>query len=508
MRFRGVFVSLVIALIFALIVLSGCSSSGGSNASNPLLTVVRAWHHPASLVDNISPNGQNAALPQVAMDNKGNIIIVWCQSDGAKYQIYKSEYRNDIWTHPASLADNISPEGQDVAYPRVAMDNKGNAIIVWYQSDGTNYQIFKSEYRNGAWTHPTSLADNISPDGQNAAYPQVAMDNNGNAIIVWYQSDGSRCQIFKSEYRNGGWTHPTSSADNISPDGQNAAYPQVAMDSNGNAIIVWYQYDGSKYQIFKSEYRGGTWHHPSIISDNISPDGQDAALPQVAMDSSGNAIIVWYQYDGANYQIFKSEYRGGAWYHPSSISDNISPDGQDAALPQVAMDNNGNAIIVWSQSNGTFSQIFKSEFRNGAWTHPLSLTDNVSSYGQKKAYNKQGVSIDLSNLSIQGIDLVVSSSGDTTSSTGQPAAYPHVAMDNSGNAIIVWYQFDGANGQIFKSEYRNGAWINPASLTDNISPDGQNAAYPQVAMDSSGNAIIVWNQLDGANGQIYKSEYR
>jgi hypothetical protein len=190
------------------------------------------------------------------------------------------------------------------------MDNNGNAVITWSQFDGGNRQIFKSEYRNGAWTHPSGLSDNISPDGQGASNPVVAMDDNGSAIITWVQNDGSNMQIFKSEYRNGAWTHPSSLSDNISPDGQDAARPWVGMDDNGSAIITWVQNDGSNMQIFVSEYRNGAWTHPSGLSDNISPDDQNADWPRVAMDNNGNAIIVWNQNDNNNYeQIFISEYR-------------------------------------------------------------------------------------------------------------------------------------------------------------------------------------------------------
>jgi hypothetical protein len=85
--------------------------------------------------------------------------------------------------------------------PDVAMDNNGNAIIVWKQFDGLHNQIFKSEYRSGLWTHPANLSDNISPDGTTCYYPEVAMDDNGNAIITWSQTDGSYHRIFMSEYR-------------------------------------------------------------------------------------------------------------------------------------------------------------------------------------------------------------------------------------------------------------------------------------------------------------------
>ncbi len=464
-------------------VLQNCSVSNasgtisGADVTNVSVTCAnKSWTHPASLTDNISPDGQHAYYSRTAMDDNGNAVIVWAQSDGSCDQVFKSEYRGGAWTHPSSLTDNISPDGTCVLddFPQVAMDNNGNAIIVWEQLDGTYYQIYKSEYRSGAWTHPSSLTANISPDGQNAEFPQVAMDNNGNAVIVWQQSDGTNSQIFKSEYRNGAWTHPSSLTANISPDGQNAELPQAAMDDNGNAVIVWLQSDGTNYQIFKSEYRNGAWTHPSSPTDNISPDGKHAYEPQAAMDNNGNAVIVWYQDDGSGEdQIFKSEYRNGAWTHPANLTDNISPDVQYASDPQVAMDDNGNAVIVWQQLDGTYNQIYKSEYRGGVWTHPSALTDNISP-------------------------------------DGQGAYYPQVAVDNNGNAVIVWQQFDngGLKYQIFKSEYRNNAWSHPSSLTDNISPDGQSAFSPQAAMDNNGNAVIVWYQSDGTYYQIFKSEYR
>lgn len=159
------------------------------------------------------------------------------------------------------------------------------------------------------WKHPSGLSDNISPDGLDEYGCQVAMDNSGNALIVWYQDDGSRDQIFKSEYRDGEWTHPADLDDHISPDGQDAEEPHAAMDNNGNAVIVWDQDDGSNWRIFKSEYRNGAWSHPADLDEYISPDGYDAYPSRVAMDNSGNALIVWEQYDGSNWQVFKSEYR-------------------------------------------------------------------------------------------------------------------------------------------------------------------------------------------------------
>jgi uncharacterized protein YheU (UPF0270 family) len=301
----------------------------------------------------------------VAISDNGEAVVVWTQSDGSNIQIFRSEYRNGSWTDPADLMDNISPDGERAGYPEVALGDNGDAVIVWQQIDGATDQIFRSEYRDGSWSDPTSLTDNISPDGQDAFEPQVAMNDNGDAVIVWYQSDGMSQQVFRSEYRNGSWTDPASLMDNISPDGQTAFSPQVALSDNGDAVIVWYQSDGSNDQTFRSEYRDGSWIDPSSLSDNISPDGKSASNSQVAMNGNGDAIIVWYQSDGANLQIFRSEYRSGTWRDPSSLLDNISPNGGHAAFPQAELNNNGDAIIAWEQNDGMFNQIFRSEFRFG-----------------------------------------------------------------------------------------------------------------------------------------------
>lgn len=477
MRFRGV--KWLTAIFFTTgLILSGCGTDDGWDDEDLAMIIaslnarVKTWTHPEDLNDNISPDGQDAGFPRVAMDASGNAIIVWAQSDGSNNQIFKSEYRNGAWTHPDGLSDNISPDGQEAIRFDLVMDDNGNAIIAWQQSDGANAQVFISEYRGGAWTHPSGLSDNISPDGQDAFDNfDVAMDNNGNAIIAWEQNDGAKSQIFKSEYRGGAWTHPADLNAHISPDGQDAEIPQVAMDDNGNAIIVWLQNDGAVRQIFKSEYRSGAWDHPADLSDNISPDGQAAVYPQVGMDAAGNAIIAWQQSDGANGQIFKSEYRNGGWNHPADLNANISPDGQDADWPRMAMNASGEAIITWIQSDGANAQIFKSEYRNGAWIHPTDLNDNVS------------------------LD-------------GQDAVYPEVALDADGNTIIVWSQGTHPIYPIYMSEYQNGAWTHPSDLNDHISPAGEPGMFAEVAFDGSGNAIITWPQSDGSNHQIFKSEYR
>ncbi len=459
-----------------------CSVTNGSGSSDADVTAVavacanKTWVNPSSLSDHISVAGQDALSPRVSLGKNGDAVITWCQFDSSgKYQIYKSEYRNGVWISPSSLDDHISFAGQDAISQEVAMDDNGNTIIMWQQSDGTNNQVYKSSYRNGIWTHPTSTSDHIGIAGQSADYPQMAMDSNGNAIITWHQFDGAYDRIYMSEYRNGVWNDASSLADQITAAGQYASNPHVALADNGNSIITWTQWDGTNDRIYKSEYRNGIWSHPTSTSDHINVTGPSVEFPLVVMSNNGDAIIIWIQYDssGTNYQVYKSECRNGIWTNPVSLDDHISVAGQSVQYPRVAMDNNGSAIITWAQSDGVTNQTYKSEYRNGAWINPSSLDDHIS---VESAYDD--------------------------------AYAPDAAMDDNGNAIITWKQYDGDYDSIYKSEYRNGAWTNPASLADRINVAGSDADDPDVSMDDNGNAIISWWQRVDTFRQIFKSEYR
>ncbi|HEA64552.1 MAG TPA: hypothetical protein ENI02_00190 [Candidatus Aminicenantes bacterium] len=403
----------------------------------------------------------------------------------------KDESSNDYeWIHPSSLSDNISPDGTDVAMFGVAisMDNNENAIILWRQKDDSgNYQIFMSEYRNGVWLHPSSLSDNISPDSTDARDPEVLMDNNENAVIVWQQKDDiGNDQIFMSEYRYGVWIHPSSLFDNISPDSADASHPKVSMDNNGNAVIVWQQKDDiGNDQIFMSEYRNGAWIHPSSLSDNISPDGWGAEGPEVSMDSNGTTIIVWQKKDNSDIdRVFKSEYRDGAWIHPSSLSDSISPEGDNVTYVNIAMDENGNAITVWvlhnTFSGGFIGDIFTSEYRNGSWNNPFCL------YSPKDIHGYYPLGADV-----------------------------NIAMNNKGDAIVFSYLNGGFEGQdIIIKSYQSSEWTNPRWIDSFY--DGSvdtSKGFPSVVISDNGDAIIVWSGSDntifrGGKSRLFKSEYR
>jgi hypothetical protein len=137
------------------------------------------------------------------------------------------------------------------------MNGAGDTLIVWAQSDSANQQLFRSVYRSGAWIEPATLEENFTPDGTSVLEFQAALNDFGDAVIAWQQSDGSRNQIFRSEYRGGAWIDPIGPSDNISPDDTPTDPPQMALSDKGDTVIVWRQSDNTRFQIYRSEFRFG-----------------------------------------------------------------------------------------------------------------------------------------------------------------------------------------------------------------------------------------------------------
>ncbi len=395
------------------------------------------WLAPVDL----SAPGQSALGPQVAVDPQGNATAVWWRYDGADFIVQSAERpAGGAWSEPVDL----SVAGEEATGPGVAVDPQGNATAVWQRSDGAKKRVQASERPpGGAWSEPLDL----SAAGEDAEEPQLAVDPQGRAIVVWGRFDGANLIVQSSERPPGGaWSEPVD----LSAAGQNGLEPEVAVDPQGNATAVWWRSDGSHSRVQAAERpAGGAWSEPV----DLSAAGQDAEIPQVAVDPQGKATAVWQRTDGSN-RIAQAAQRlaGGAWSAP----DDLSAEGQNAFNPQVAVDPQGNATAVWGRSNGShFIAQAAERPPGGAWSGPVDL-----------------------------------------SAPGQDAEEPQVAVDPLGNAIVVWWRSDGSHFRVQAAERpAGGAWGAP----EDLSAAGQDAEVPRLAVDTQGNAVAAWERSNGAN---------
>ena len=201
-----------------------------------------------------------------------------------------------------STAELIESDDSEEAYtPQIAMDMHGNALVVWTQRGSIWANHFNTE--NSTWGIPVGIAPDNTGDAQS---PKVSVNSQGDAIVTWGEHDGVRSNIWASRYSNADHEWGTTTLIESSDTGA-AHWPQIAIDDNGNAIAVWEQSDGALYSIWANHYSSvdNSWGTALLIETN---NVGDLSQPQIALDSLGNAMVVWSQYEWPRSRIWVNSY--------------------------------------------------------------------------------------------------------------------------------------------------------------------------------------------------------
>jgi len=285
------------------------------------------------LIDDNS--GDDALDPRLAASADGRAVAVWIQSDGTRDDIWSNRFTSaDGWSFAQRIENNSSLEASG---PQVAVNASGNAVAVWAHSDGVRSDIWSNRYTpSDGWGSAGRIeTNNAGP----ASAPQVTLDAQGNAVAVWQQSNGTRFDIWSNRYTNDGW----GAAERIETGNEDASVtPQVGSDAQGNAVAVWVHSAGTR-QIWSNRYtRSGGWG----TSERIDTNNTDAREPRVAVDPSGSAVAVWKQSGAGGDSIWSNRYApSGGWAAAQRIDSETVGTRPDA---QVAIDDDGNAIAIWS----------------------------------------------------------------------------------------------------------------------------------------------------------------
>ncbi len=288
---------------------------------------------------------------QIAMDGSGHAIALWTQKDSATStrNLMASHFdpANAEWSDP----QNIEANPGAATFPRIAMNADGYAVVVWQQWNEADSMVnlWATRYVPGTGWIGLERLDDGSGSTLNS---EVAITPDGSAIVVWEQSVGpvgasADADILVRHYTPGtGWSSPTFMENSAN----SARRPHVAIDSSGNAMAVWEQEDGTSTNIHARRYDNSTsqWGDVELLDTNDFT----ASSPRVAMNPTGDAMVVWAQSDGSRISLWSKHYDASTatWGRTQlAETDNSGDIGFLRAPPQVAMDDEGNAIAAWRQ---------------------------------------------------------------------------------------------------------------------------------------------------------------
>ncbi len=427
---------------------------------------------------------------QVAADASGNAIAVWSQDDGNFTTIYSARYAAGVgWGAPV-LVETANGDAQE---PHVAIDGAGVGFAVWSQFDGTRTNAWTARYAPGSgWGAPALLE---REDSGWALSPKVEANTAGDAITVWYQSDGARNNIWAARYQRGlGWGAATLVERNDTGD---ALEPKGAIDPSGNAVVVWHHYDGTRFNIFGNRYVAGAGWGSAVLLEAESSG--DAVLPDLAADGAGNMVAVWYQHDGARYNIWANRFIPGAGWGSAALIE--TDDAGNAFNPKVAVDSGGNATAIWHQWNGARFQIVTNRF--GVPTPPSAPLGLSTAAGEGRVDLSWSVPADDGGANLTGYNVYRGTAPGALALLAFVGPVLNFTDAEVRNGVTYLYQVTALNG------FREGARSPEASATPLGPPAPPSAVF---AAPSSGTVTVTWSDPADNGGlpvtgfRIYRAE--
>ena len=399
-----------------------------------------------------------------------------------------------------ATVETFSPAGEDALSQQVAIDAEGNALVVWSRSDGFHDRI---QIRRRSTSGSLSPVQTLSPAHGDAGSPQVAVDAHGNALVVWARWNG-HSHIIQLRRRSASGT--LSPVQTLSAFGD-ALDPQLAIDRNGNALVVWEASEGIAEASFPYSIHLRRRSASGILGPIKTLSLDDAGSPQLAIDRNGNALVVWQRADSSGSRIQLRRRSASGTLRPVRT---LSAVGPNTYNPQIAIDRNGNALVVWSRVDGTGERI---ELRRRSVTGALSRIQTVSaagatSEGPQVAINSNGNAlvvwsrragsrwrIQARRRSVSGILNLT----QTLSPAGFDAFVPQLAFDTARNALVVWQLYDGTDYSI---QFRSRAPSGDLGVVQTLSSAGPRVGGPPVAIAARRRALVVWSSYDGTNFRI------
>jgi hypothetical protein len=315
----------------------------------------------------------------------------------------------------------------------------------------------------------------------NQRQPSVAVDAAGNFVVVWPSNgsvgsdNGGSGSIQGRRYDGSGTPQDDQFQVNTYTSGHQD-YPSVAMDGSGNFVVVW------ESRAFTGPVSGGDSIRGQRYDSTGLPQSAefqvntyatgDQRRPTVASDSAGNCVVVWDS-DGSPGSDPSSSIQGrrfdsaGMPQGDQFQVNTYTTDGQRSAA--VASDSVGNFVVAWESFGSSESD-----------------TSRFSIQGQR--FNGTGVP--------QGSQFQVNTY--TTSEQLDPM----VASDSNGNFVVVWESL-GSSGSDTSSYGVHGQRYDSAG-----SPQGgqfqvntyttSEQLHTAVATDGAGNFVVVWESLGGS----------
>ena len=323
--------------------------------------------------------------PDVAMDALGRAVVVWLEREvGLQHVLAKRYDPANGWASD----ETMGAESNDLA-PRVAVHPNGSALVAWMRILGgllgptvSRAPIMSRAFQQDQGWGPERKLDTSAGSTRS---PAVTFDGQGRGMVIWPQHDAGPTASFPLalwsrdvDLSTGAGT--TAWLEDMRID---ALMPQLVTLSDGRVLAAWRERNGTtEGRVSTSLFTPGTgWSVPQ------QPTGpavlaEDVSALSLAPGPDGTSAVMWTEKQAGRNRLGLNRLSGAQVNTPLVV---VNEPDTVPLLPQLVLDSSGQAIWIWVQGTANASALWASDqVANGA-TGPAVRLDQHNSAGPASA---------------------------------------------------------------------------------------------------------------------------
>ena len=290
----------------------------------------------------------------------------------------------------------------------------------------------------------------------------------------------------------------------------------VAMDWSGNFVAVWTDNRNVHNDVWMQRFDsdGNPIGGNQKVNDDLGTDEQSSS--RVAMDKDGNFVVVWHDNRDGDYNIYAQKFdsSGNPVGFNVKINDDIGVARQ--VEPSIGMDSNGNFVVAWIDGRDGGQDIYAQRFDVNATPMGANLRVNESRY---TIMGQGHVNVSMSDARIFGVTWTTAEgymscqlcvrffhwvTGESIAPTSIAATrfvyIPHLGIDDAGISTIIWKDENSSPAPTMARRYdSSGNPITSAYVIDDSSWDAFTAwrSGPAIAVKPSGEFVVCFEVHSG-----------
>ncbi len=361
--------------------------------------------------------------------------------------------------------------------------------------------------------------------------PDIAVTANGYVYVVWGDERNDNSDIFISKSTDDGRLFGDQLEDNDKrvDNGGTASQREPAIAVFMNDIYVVWMDDRPPVNVYHI-YIAKSTDYAVTFTGNIRVDSLQSQTiceyPDVAVSPADGKISVVWQADDRIYYSESSD--GGSTFSSDVIVDNTGPSGSVQKYPKIAVGNNGDKYVVWqdNRSGGADYDIYFAYAGSGSTTFGgITRLDSgtagskaqrpaITASGNSDVYvvwkdERDATSGDIYFIkstdkgSTWGTDIKVESTNKGAFVQDRPA----IAVDSSGNIHVAWEDKRNPDYQIYYANSTDGGNTFNTNFRVDDGTQNINCHEPAIAVKGTNKVFIGWKDARNTDTDVYFSKW-